>query len=82
MKFFKSFTSATFIEYLNRCRLEKAEELLRATDLTVLEISEQAGFENHSYFIRIFKRQYGITPRKYRLLHREPISMPDLLSER
>lgn len=81
MKFFKSFTSATFVEYLNRCRLEKAEELLRATDLTVLEISEQAGFENHSYFIRIFKRQYGITPRKYRLQHREPISMPDLLSE-
>lgn len=73
MKFFKSFTSSTFVEYLNHYRLEKAGELLCNTSLSVLEISENVGFENHSYFIRIFKRQYGITPRKYRLLHREPV---------
>ena len=72
MKFFKSFTSSTFVEYLNHYRLEKAGELLRETTLSILEISEQVGFENHSYFIRIFKRQYGITPRKYRLLHKDP----------
>ena len=76
MKFFKAFTSSTFVEYLNHYRLEKAGELLRSTDLTVLEISEHVGFENHSYFIRIFKRQYGITPRKYRLLHKEPPVLP------
>lgn len=77
MKFFKSFTSLTFVEYLNHYRLEKASELLRATDLTVLVVSENVGFENHSYFIRIFKRQYGITPRKYRLLHRESAVLSD-----
>lgn len=67
MKFFKSFTGSTFIEYLNTYRLKKACELLLTTNLTVLEISETVGFDNHSYFIRIFKRQYGITPKKYRV---------------
>lgn len=74
MKFFKSFTGSTFVEYLNTYRLKKACELLLSTNLTVLEISGTVGFDNHSYFIRIFKRQYGITPKKYRRLHNGGIS--------
>ncbi len=70
MKFFKSFTGTTFVEYLNNCRLKKAAELLTDTDETVLAISEATGFENHSYFIRLFKRYYGTTPYQYRLRHR------------
>jgi AraC-like DNA-binding protein len=66
MKFFKSFTGETFVEYLNHYRLKKASELLTDTDRTILEISEATGFENHSYFIRLFKRYYGITPLQYR----------------
>jgi AraC-like DNA-binding protein len=69
MKFFKSFTGSTFIGYLNDYRLKIAGELLCNTNLTILEISESVGFENHSYFIRIFKREYGITPKKYRMQH-------------
>ncbi|MGN0406585.1 MAG: AraC family transcriptional regulator [Bariatricus sp.] len=65
-KFFKSFTGMTLIEYLNHYRLEKACELLLTTDLSVIEISENTGFENHSYFIRSFRRQYQMTPLKYR----------------
>ncbi len=75
MKFFKAFTSSTFIGYLNRYRVKKAGELLCSTSLTILEISENVGFENLSYFIRIFKRQYGVTPRKYRLEHNAPLSL-------
>ena len=66
MKFFKSFTGSTFVEYLNTYRLKKAGELLLSTDLTVLEVSEAVGFDNHSYFIRLFKRYYGTTPKKHR----------------
>lgn len=73
MKFFKSFTGETFIEYLNTYRIKKSEELLRETDLSVLEISELTGFENHSYFIRTFKKIYGVTPLKYRKAQRNPI---------
>ena len=69
MRFFKSFTGSTFITYLNTCRLQKAEELLLTSQYSVLEISGMSGFENHSYFIRLFKRCYGITPCQYRLMH-------------
>ena len=65
-KFFKSFTGMTLVEYMNHYRLEKACELLLTTDLSVIEISENTGFENHSYFIRLFHRQYQMTPLKYR----------------
>lgn len=66
MKFFKSFTGSTFVAYLNNYRLQKAGELLGSSQNTVLEISEMTGFENHSYFIRLFRRQFGITPFQYR----------------
>ena len=69
MRFFKSFTGSTFITYLNTCRLQKAEELLLTSQYSVLEISGMSGFENHSYFIRLFKRCDGITPCQYRLMH-------------
>lgn len=67
-KFFKAFTGMTLVEYINHYRLEKAAELLLTTDLSVIEISESCGFENHSYFIRLFQRHYQTTPLKYRRL--------------
>ena len=72
MKFFKSFTGHTFVDYLNHRRLEKAARLLCDTDDAVLSISEATGFENHSYFIRLFKRYYGLTPHQYRKQKRSP----------
>ncbi len=73
-KFFKSFTSLTFVEYLNNFRLRRAAELLCGTELTILEVSENAGYENLSYFIRIFKRRYGVTPKKYRFQYKNRMS--------
>ena len=55
-----------FIEYLNDYRLTMAERLLRSSDLSVLEVAEQSGFDNLSYFNRIFKKKYGNSPGKYR----------------
>lgn len=55
-----------FIEYLNDYRLTMAERLLKSSDASVLEIAEQSGFDNLSYFNRIFKRKYGISPGKWR----------------
>ena len=47
-------------------RLNLAAELLRITDATVLDIAGRVGFDNLSYFNRLFKRRYGMTPREYR----------------
>ena len=66
MKYFKTYTGKGFTEYLNDYRLARAAEMLRATDLSLLEIAARSGFENLSYFNRIFKKRFGQTPREYR----------------
>ena len=68
MKFFKTHMGTGFIEYLNNYRLTIAERLLRTSDSSVLEIAELSGFENLSYFNRVFKRKYGQSPGKRRRL--------------
>lgn len=66
MKFFKETMGMGFIAYLNDYRLEIAAKMLLESSDNVLEIAEQCGFDNLSYFNRCFKRKYGVTPGKYR----------------
>jgi AraC-like DNA-binding protein len=54
-------------EYLTKIRLRKAKELLiRESDLDINEVARQVGYEHTSYFIKLFKRHEGITPRHFR----------------
>jgi AraC-like DNA-binding protein len=62
----KNETEHTYTELLQEKRLARASELLRETDWTVPEISAMVGYENMSYFHRIFQKKYGVTPGKYR----------------
>ena len=66
MKFFKETTGYGFTHYLNDYRLAVATQLLQTENVSILEISQQAGFENVSYFNRLFKRKYNMTPTVYR----------------
>lgn len=66
-RYFRTATGQNFTAYLNTVRVEKARSLLRETDRTVLEISFECGYENVSYFNRVFRNQMGISPLKYRL---------------
>ncbi|MDF2925707.1 MAG: AraC family transcriptional regulator [Paenibacillaceae bacterium] len=66
---FKERENETIVDYINRTRLAKAKLYLEQQDLTVIEIMEKVGFGNESYFYRLFKRQYGTTPKDYRLKH-------------
>lgn len=66
MRFFKTYTGTTYIQYVNNYRLEIAAYLLLYTKENILSISETVGFDNHSYFIRSFKKKYNCTPHKYR----------------
>ena len=56
-----------FNEYLNRIRIQAAQELIRTSDLPIGRIAEEVGFANQSYFGKVFKKQTGSSPRLYRL---------------
>lgn len=63
---FKARTGEKFVDYLNGIRIEKAKELLAATDRKMYFIAKAVGYDNVKYFFRIFKKRTGITPEKYR----------------
>lgn len=56
----------TFTEYVNRLRIERSKTLLRGTGMPIAEIACAVGFDDQSYFTRIFKKQTGMAPGKYR----------------
>lgn len=63
---FAARTGSSPKEYLTSLRLEKSMELLRHTDLSVLEIAESAGFSDQLYFSRVFRKKTGVSPSEYR----------------
>ncbi|MEW9052867.1 MAG: AraC family transcriptional regulator [Neobacillus sp.] len=65
-KTIKKATGHTFKEFLQERRLVKAKELLESTDMPITSIIEQVGYDNISYFYRIFKGKYGLTPKEYK----------------
>ncbi|MBD7911298.1 MULTISPECIES: AraC family transcriptional regulator [Clostridium] len=65
-KLIKKHTQMTFKELIQEKRLSRAIELLKARDLSVVEIMQKVGYENPTYFYKIFKEKYGVTPMEYR----------------
>src|SRR5512133_1991952 len=65
-RFFKKRSGRTFIESLNEIRLGHASRMLITTTQTIAEISYKCGFNNLSYFNRVFKRKNGCTPSEFR----------------
>ena len=65
-RIFREDTGMTFKEYLNELRIEKSRSLLLNSDLSITEISAMLGFNDQSYFCKIFKRITGVTPDRYR----------------
>ncbi|MCL1948242.1 MAG: AraC family transcriptional regulator [Turicibacter sp.] len=63
---FKSHVGMTFNNYVNKVRIEKAQELLRQTQLTVIDVAMSVGFNNQGYFTSTFKKFTQMTPTAYR----------------
>jgi AraC-like DNA-binding protein len=62
----KKHTGMSPIHYIQYHRIEKAKALLLQTDDTVPLIAEQVGISDYNYFIRLFRKQVGLTPGVYR----------------
>lgn len=59
-------TGQTFQELLQKKRLDKAAQLLKESHLSAENIIHTVGYSNTSYFYRVFRKQYGISPSEYR----------------
>ncbi|UIJ82130.1 GlxA family transcriptional regulator [Rhizobium leguminosarum] len=68
--FIRRFTKAagmTPLNYVHAVRLEEAKQILETTDLPIEAVANEMGYEDASFFSRLFRRETGITPAHYRL---------------
>ena len=62
----KKHTKKNFKELLQQRKFQQAEWLLSRTSLPVDAVINAVGYDNSSYFYRIFRKKYGISPKEYR----------------
>lgn len=65
-RLFKEETGEPFTGYLNRIRIERSKELLLHRNLRLTDIAQLVGFEDQSYFTKVFKKLVGMPPLRYR----------------
>ena len=63
---FKKETGMNFVAYLTKIRMEEAVSLLENTEEKSYVIAGMVGYEEPTYFSYVFKKQYGVSPAKYR----------------
>jgi AraC-like DNA-binding protein len=65
-KLFSEEMGCRFTAYLNKVRIEKSKLLLKSTNIALVDIAGLVGYEDQSYFTKVFKRVSGVSPGKYR----------------
>lgn len=68
---FKQEMGQSFVRYLTELRMNRALELLEHTEEKTYEIAEKVGYDEPNYFSYVFKKQFGISPTKYRAKRKE-----------
>ncbi len=63
---FRQETGMTIVHYIQEKKLEQAEYMLKYTDTSILEIANDLNFSSQSYFIQVFKKKNGMTPKEFR----------------
>lgn len=70
----KENTGKLFSQHLAEVRLDKAIYLLVNTNLSISKISETLGYMDKSYFFKLFKKHFKMSPRKYRQIYQKEVS--------
>lgn len=63
---FKKEVGQTLSAYITTLRTQKAADLLKTSALSIAEIAMYVGYSDNNYFVKVFKKQYGVTPSTYR----------------
>ena len=63
---FKKEVGVTITQYIENLRCKKAAEMLRSGTAPIQEISSYVGYDDNNYFVKVFRRQFGVTPSEYR----------------
>lgn len=63
---FKNETECSFAQYLNQVRIQKAQQLLLYTNKSINEIAYETGYNANHYFIKMFKKLNGLSPKEFR----------------
>jgi len=71
-RLFKQTYGVGFLEFVQRKRMEKAEELLNNSEMPITSIAYAVGFQDPSYFARTFKQHFGCSPSDYRRAEPNP----------
>lgn len=61
----KALTNLTAVEFVRERRLQRAAHLLKTQSVTIADVAFEVGFDNASYFSRIFQEKYGVLPSEY-----------------
>jgi transcriptional regulator GlxA family with amidase domain len=74
---FKNATDTTPLAYLREIRIKIARELLKTSNLSIVEVAEKSGYQDSAYFAELFKQQLGTTPSAYREMVRAKLFRTD-----
>ena len=69
-RFFKRTTGVSYHAYCNQLRLQYAENCLTHSNKSIAEIAREIGIDTASYFTRMFKQRYGVSPMQFRQQHK------------
>lgn len=67
-RIFTAYTGESAVSYVRRLRLTRAGQKLRMGAVDIMEIAIAAGYESHAAFSKAFKKQFGISPSRFRRL--------------
>jgi two-component system response regulator YesN len=71
---FKEVTGINFSEYVNKCRIDIAKELLSTGEMNVKEVCYKVGYNDPNYFSKVFKKYEGVSPANFKIAVEEKIS--------
>jgi len=66
----KKYFGISVTEYINALKINYASNLLLRSNTPIISICFDSGFQNVSHFNRVFKKEYGISPREFREMYK------------